>query len=241
MSSANKINSLSVVELIISFIYIRKSNGPSTETCGTPYLTKHLSDDIPSVFVCCVLQDILEFVFRFQDDLISFNDHGLLQDSLCEIYPPVMIVNNTNISACKSNFLDMTISIYQGKFYFSLYDKRNDYDFDVISFPFLDGNIPKGQSYGVFISQLVRYARINCSFSRFIDDVKRLVQKLILTLLPCVSVFRHLFIIILMFGVSLGLLCQLVLYFSITYFFSFNLVTVSGFFKLFFTYIVMEN
>ena len=73
----------------------------------------------------------------------------------------------------------MTISIYQGKFYFSLYDKRNDYDFDVISFPFLDGNIPKGQSYGVFISQLVRYARINCSFSRFIDDVKRLVQKLI--------------------------------------------------------------
>ena len=121
----------------------------------------------------------LEFVFRFQDGLISFNDHGLLQDSLCEIYPLVMIVNNTNISACKSNFLDMTISIYQGKFYFSLYDKRNDYDFDVISFPFLDGNIPKRQSYGVFISQLVRYARINCSFSRFIDDVKRLVQKLI--------------------------------------------------------------
>ena len=121
----------------------------------------------------------LEFVFRFQDDLISFNDHGLLQDSLCEIYPPVMIVNNTNFSACKSNFQDMTISIYQGKFHFSLYDKRNDYDFDVISFPFLDGNIPKGQSYGVFMSQLVRYARINCSFSRFIDDVKRLVQKLI--------------------------------------------------------------
>ena len=54
----------------------------------------------------------LEFVFRFQDDLISFNDHGLLQDSLCEIYPPVMIVNNTNISACKSNFLDMTISFF---------------------------------------------------------------------------------------------------------------------------------
>ena len=66
---------------------------------------------------------------------------------MCEIYPPVTIVNNTNISACKSNFLDMTISIYQGKFYFSLYDKRNDYDSDVISFLFLDGNIPKGQSY----------------------------------------------------------------------------------------------
>ena len=70
----------------------------------------------------------------------------------------------------------MTISIYQSKFYFSLYDKRNDYDFDVISFPFLDGNVPNGQSYGVF-SQLVRYSRINCSFSRFVDDVKKLVRK----------------------------------------------------------------
>ena len=69
----------------------------------------------------------LEFVFRFQDDLISFNDNGLLQSCLCEIYPPVMVVNNTNISACKSNFLDMTICIDQGKFYFSLYDNRNDY------------------------------------------------------------------------------------------------------------------
>ena len=89
------------------------------------------------------------------------------------------LVNKTNVSVCKSNFLDMTISIYQGKFYFSLYDKRNDYEFDVISFPYLDGNIPKGQSYGVFISQLVRYCRINCSFTRFLEDVKRLVQKLV--------------------------------------------------------------
>ena len=115
----------------------------------------------------------LEFVFRFQDDLISFNDRGLLQDSLCEIYPPVMIVNNTNISACKSNFLYIghDYKYISGQFFLSLFDKCNHYDFDVISFPFLDGNIPKGQSYGVFISQLVRYARMNCSFSRFIDDV----------------------------------------------------------------------
>ena len=90
-----------------------------------------------------------------------------------------MIVNKTNISVCKSNFLDLTISIYRGKFYFNLYDKRDDYDFDVISFPFLNGNIPKGQSYGIFISQLVRYARNNCSFNRFIDNIKDLVRKLV--------------------------------------------------------------
>ena len=97
-----------------------------------------------------------------------------------------MIVNKTNVSVQKTNFLDMTISIYtiqytlyRGKFYIKLYDKRNDYDFDVISFPYLDGNIPKGQSYGIFISQLIRYARINTSFSNFIPDCKKLVTKLI--------------------------------------------------------------
>ena len=98
----------------------------------------------------------LEHIFRFQDDLISFNDNGYLESCISNIYPPEMIVNKTNVSVRKSNFLDLTISIYRGKFYFSLYDKRLGYDFDVISFPFLDSNIPKGQSYGVFISQLVR-------------------------------------------------------------------------------------
>ena len=77
-------------------------------------------------------------------------------------------------------FLDMTISIYRGKFCIKLlYDKRNDYDFDVISFSYLDGDIPKGQSYGIFISQLIRYARINTSFSNFISDCKKLVTKLV--------------------------------------------------------------
>ena len=90
-----------------------------------------------------------------------------------------MIVNETNVSVQKTNFLDMTISIFRGKFYIRLYDKRNDYDFDVISFPYLDGSIPKGQSYGIFISQLLRYARINTSFSNFISECKKLVTKLV--------------------------------------------------------------
>ena len=90
-----------------------------------------------------------------------------------------MIVTKTNISVCKSTFLDLSISIYRGKFLVKLFDKRRDYSFDVISFPFLDGNIPKGPSYGVFISQLVRYARVNNSYSSFIVDCKLLVSKLV--------------------------------------------------------------
>ena len=63
------------------------------------------------------------------------------------------IVNNTNISARKCCYLDLTISIYQGKFRVTLYDKRKDYNFKVITYPFLDGNVPNNLSYGIFISQ----------------------------------------------------------------------------------------
>ena len=46
----------------------------------------------------------LEHIFRFQDDLISFNDNGYLEACISNIYPPEMIVNKTNISVRKSNF-----------------------------------------------------------------------------------------------------------------------------------------
>lgn len=72
----------------------------------------------------------------------------------------------------------MCISIYRGKFRVVLYDKRTDYNFKVISYPYLDGNIPNNLSYGVFISQLVRFAKINTTFNGFYKNVSDLVLKL---------------------------------------------------------------
>ena len=46
-----------------------------------------------------------------------------------------------------------------GKLSIRLYDKRDDFDFHIVNFPFLSSNIPSGPSYGVYISQLIRYAQ----------------------------------------------------------------------------------
>ena len=122
---------------------------------------------------------LLEHIFRFQDDLLAVNDDGVLGDVLSDIYPVEMVISKTNISIAKTTFLDLSISIYRGTFLLKLYDKRNDYNFQVITFPFLDGNIPKAPSYGVYISQLVRYCHINNTFDGFLNDAKVLTQKLI--------------------------------------------------------------
>ena len=59
-----------------------------------------------------------------------------------------------------------------------MFDKRDDYKFKVFSYPYLDGNIPETLSYGIFISQLIRFCSINSTFIGFHKDVKSLVVKL---------------------------------------------------------------
>ena len=83
-------------------------------------------------------------------------------------------MNCTNVSPRKCNYLDLCISVYRGKFRVTLYDKRKDYSFNVISYPFLDGNIPKNLSYGVFISQLVKPPPRN--LHRIVSIVNRSVK-----------------------------------------------------------------
>ena len=54
-----------------------------------------------------------------------------------------------------------------GKLSTWLYDKRDDFDFHIVNFPYLSSNIPSGPSYGVYISQLIRYARCCSHYDDF--------------------------------------------------------------------------
>ena len=41
-------------------------------------------------------------------------------------------------------------------------NKRDAFNFEIVNFPFLDGDVPRSPSYGVYISQLIRFAKV-CS------------------------------------------------------------------------------
>ena len=59
-----------------------------------------------------------------------------------------------------------------------IYDKRDDFDFDIINFPFLDGDIPRATSYGVYISQLIRFARMSSHVADFNTRYQILTAKI---------------------------------------------------------------
>ena len=76
--------------------------------------------------------------------------------------------------------MDLHLSIYNGFFFSSkIYDKRDDFDFDIINFPFLDGDFPRRASYGVYICQLIRFARVCSHVDDFNTRNKCLTAKLI--------------------------------------------------------------
>jgi len=56
---------------------------------------------------------------------------------------------------------------------------RDNFGFSIVNFPDLTGNIPTGQSYGVFISQLVRYARCCQTLVDFKERTLNLVNRLL--------------------------------------------------------------
>ena len=69
-----------------------------------------------------------------------------------QIYPSELQLNKANASDTEAAFLDLHLSISNDIVSTKIYDKRDDSDFEIVMFPFLDGYVPRSTSYGVYIS-----------------------------------------------------------------------------------------
>ena len=83
------------------------------------------------------------------------------------IYPTELQLNKANSSNTEAPFLDLNLCISNGTVSSKFYDKRDDFDFDIVHFSFLDGAVPRSTSYGVYISQLIRFARVSSNLNDF--------------------------------------------------------------------------
>ena len=93
--------------------------------------------------------------------------------------PPELHLNKANSSDIKAAFSDIHLSLVDRFVSSKIYDKRNDFDFEIVNFPFLDGDVPRAASYGVYISQLIRFARVCSHVTDFNTRNKLLTAKLL--------------------------------------------------------------
>ena len=115
---------------------------------------------------------------RYLDDLLNINN-PYFEGMVNQIYPPELKLNKANTSDTRTPFLDLHPSISNGFVSSKIYDKRDDFDFDIVNFPFLDGDVPRRPSYGVYISQIIRFARVCSRVENFNARNKCLTAKLL--------------------------------------------------------------
>mgnify|MGYP001153009979 FL=1 len=124
---------------------------------------------ILKMFKCCS---------RYIDDLCLVNNDNLMKTCMSDIYPKELILVPDKSDGLASPFLDLNLQVKDGNICASIFDKRDTFDFPIVNFPTLTGNIPEDGSYGVFTGELVRYARACTFYADFKSRTLLLVEKL---------------------------------------------------------------
>ena len=116
---------------------------------------------------------------RYIDDLLTINNDNFMEKWKSKIYPPELILTSDDKCDQKVNFLDLHLEIKNHQLFYRIFDKRDSFNFPIINFPCLSGNIPTLQSYNTFTSQLIRYGRGCQCVEDFHYRTKILVLKLL--------------------------------------------------------------
>ena len=184
---------ISMLEFLIDNIFVSFGGTLFQQVVGIPMGTNcaPLVDDLflysyESEFLQKLIKDkkihearAFNFTYRYIDDVLSINN-SRFAEFLLLIYPPELEVNETTDTASSASFLDLYLELDDsGQLSTKIYDKRDDFNFKIIIFPNMCSNIPASPAYGVYISQLIRYARASCNYSDFLKRHLHLRNRLL--------------------------------------------------------------
>ena len=83
---------------------------------------------------------------RYLDDILNINIVNF-DIMVNQIYPSELQLNKANTSDKEATFLDLYLSISNDIVSTNIYDKRGNFDFEIVNFLFLDGDVPRSTSY----------------------------------------------------------------------------------------------
>ena len=176
-----------MLTFLLDNIFIRLGTKLYRQVVGIPMGT-NCAPLIADLFLFCYERD---FMMSLSDDKQAFNTTSrYLYDILnikyvyydtmvSQIYPSELQLNKANTSATDAAFLDLHLSIFDIIVSTKIYDKCDDFDFEIVNFPFFYGDVPRSTSYWVYISQLIRFARASSHVADFNTCNKLLTQKLL--------------------------------------------------------------
>ena len=102
-----------------------------------------LSDDKQADII-----DAFNTTSRYLDDILNINNL-YFDNVVSQIYPSELQLNKAISSDTENAFYDLHLLISNDIVATKIYDKRDDFDFEIVNFPFLDGDVPPSTSYGV--------------------------------------------------------------------------------------------
>ena len=117
--------------------------------------------------------------FRFIDDLLSLNDGSTFEKHYKDIYPIELELQKENNSNSCASFLDFYIYIENGEFHTRLFDKRDNFGFDIVRMPFYCSNVPSKMLYGSIGAGYLRIYRATSKIEDLTRNCKQLLSRML--------------------------------------------------------------
>ena len=137
------------------------------------------------------LTDMFKDTSRYLDDIFTI-DNPEFEKYIPDTYPAELQLNKANTSDKETSFLDLNIKVICSDIHTSIYDKRDDLGFPIVNFPWLSGDVPRLPSYGIYISQSVRFARCCTSVLDSILKISKLLQNYLHRVTDITNFEKHL-------------------------------------------------
>ena len=103
---------------------------------------------------------------RYLDNMLTINN-VYFDNMVSLIYPSELQLNTANTSDTGSRVFRFAFFISNDIVSTKIYDERDDFDFEIVNFPCLEGDVPRFTSYGLYTSQLIRFARASSHVADF--------------------------------------------------------------------------
>ena len=118
-----------------------------------------------------------KYASRFIDDQGNLNDGGEFGRDYPMIYPGELELKCEH-EGTEATYLEMEIHIENGQFIYKLFDKRDNFPFDIVRMPDLRANIPSHIFYGSFLAEVLRICRATLLYQDFLPRAKEIYNRM---------------------------------------------------------------